>query len=297
MRATLATWRGFVDKTARGGFRILTVAAVALLPAMAAGLYMRARPILARQSLSRLLFSTDWRPGAGRFGMGAFLAGTVSVAGVSILLSAPLALLAAIYLAEYASRRVRAAVLPLVDLLAGIPSVIYGVWGILIVVPGVRSLARLCGTDSSGYSLLAGAAVLAVMVTPFILHLTREVLVAVPREMREAALALGATRWQTLRHVVLRRARRGIGAAVLLGLSRALGETIAVLMVVGNVAQVPRSLFDPIYPLPALLANSYGEMMSVPLYDSALLTAALALMAAVAAIHLLARAAMRLLEK
>ena len=126
--------------------------------------------------------------------------------------------------------------------------------------------------------MLAGGLVLAVMIVPIIIAVGEEVIRAVPQGLREASLALGATRWQTIRNVVLRRAWPGVAAAVVLGLSRAFGETMAVLMVVGNVPQVPHSIFDAAYPLTALIANNYGEMMSIPLYDAALLGGALILL-------------------
>ncbi len=129
---------------------------------------------------------------------------------------------------------------------------------------------------------------LAVMVIPFIISITMEVFLAIPGEARETALALGATTWEMVRHVTLKHGRQGIVAAVILGFARAFGETMAVMMVVGNVPQVPRSPFDAVYPLPALIANNYGEMMSVPLYDSALLFAALLLMLVVGGFSLVA---------
>ena len=180
-------------------------------------------------------------------------------------------------------------VLPLIDLLSGIPSVIYGVWGIVVIVPAARWLSQRFGAWSSGYCLLSGALVLAVMVCPFIIHVAREVLSTVPFGIREASLSLGATKWQTVKLTVLRKALPGIVAAVILGLSRALGETIAVLMVIGNVPAIPKSLFDPAYPLPALIANNYGEMLSIPLYDSALFFAALLLFAVVLFFNIVSR--------
>ena len=116
------------------------------------------------------------------------------------------------------------------------------------------------------------------MIFPVIIHVSLEIFRAVPSEVREASLALGATRWQTVKHVVLRKALPGVVAAVVLGFSRAFGETMAVLMVVGNVPKIPDSVLDPAYPLPALIANNYGEMLSIPLYDSALMLAALILL-------------------
>ncbi len=149
---------------------------------------------------------------------------------------------------------------------------------------------RRCSVPStSGYCVLSGGLILAIMVVPIITALSFEVFTAVPDDMRVAALSIGATRWETIKHVVFRKAYPGIIATVILGFSRAFGETMAVLMVVGNVAKVPGSLFDPAYPLPALIANNYGEMMSIPLYDSALMLAALILLIIVVIFNILAK--------
>lgn len=269
---------------------LLTLAAAALVPIMALALFLRARPILMTRPWTELLLSTTWRPLEGAFGFYPFIVGTLWVTGIAMIIAVPPSLLSSIYLAEYASSRVRALAKPFIDLLAGIPSVVYGVWGVLTVVPFIQdyvapALSRWLGfiplfrsANPTGFGVLAGGAVLAVMVFPVIIAVAEEVIRAVPQELREASLALGATRWQTVKHVVMRHARPGVLAAVVLGFSRAFGETIAVLMVVGNVPQIPRSIFDAGYPLPALIANNYGEMMSIPLYDSALLAAALILL-------------------
>lgn len=268
----------------------LALAASVLVPLIALALLTRARPILASRPLGELLWSTAWHPLRGEFGFWPFIMGTIWVTGVAMVIAVPLSLLVAIYLAEYASARLRNFAKPFIDLLAGIPSVVYGVWGVLTVVPFVErtvapTLSRLLGalglfrTDNpTGYGVLAGGLVLAVMVLPIIIAVADEVIRAVPQGLREASLALGATRWQTIKSVVLRRAWPGVMAAVVLGLSRAFGETMAVLMVVGNVPQVPHSIFDAAYPLTALIANNYGEMMSIPLYDAALLGGALILL-------------------
>lgn len=243
------------------------------------GLFWKSRAILAVKPVGRLLFSSAWQPLKGEFGLWPFLMGTLWVTTVALVIALPISLLTAVYLSEYAPRTIREFARPLIDLLAGVPSVVFGVWGMLAVVPFVgRVLAPLFGTTSSGYSILAGGIVLAVMIFPTIIHVSLEVFASVPRALREASLSLGATRWETVRRVVLRKGGQGILAAGLLGLSRAFGETMAVLMVVGNVPVVPRSLFAPGYPLPALIANNYGEMMSIPLYDSALMLAALVLL-------------------
>jgi phosphate transport system permease protein len=224
--------------------------------------------------------------------------GTIWVTFLALIIAAPISLFVAIFLSEYAPRRIREIARPMIDLLAGLPSVIYGVWGVLLIVPFVgRYLAPLFGTYSSGYSILAGGLVLAVMILPTIIHVLLEIFRAIPQAMREASLSLGATKWETVKYVLLRQGASGILAAFVLGLSRALGETMAVLMVVGNVARVPRSLFDGGYPLPALIANNYGEMMSIPLYDSALMLAAAILLILVMIFNLIARLVLIRLER
>ena len=280
---------------------LLTLSAALLVPLIALALFLRARSILAARPLGELLFSTTWHPLRGEFGFFPFIMGTLWVTGVAMIIAVPPSLLVAIYLAEYGPARLRAVAKPLIDLLAGIPSVVYGVWGMLTVVPFVErtvapALNRWLGVlglfrteNPTGYGVLAGGLVLAVMVVPIIIAVGEEVIRAVPQGLREASLALGATRWQTTRNVVLRRAWPGVMAAVILGLSRAFGETMAVLMVVGNVPQVPHSVFDAAYPLTALIANNYGEMMSIPLYDAALLGGALILLLIVLAFNTASR--------
>jgi phosphate transport system permease protein len=274
---------------------------VVLTLAVVVALAIRAHPLLAVQPLDTLLTSSEWHPLRGQFGFLSFIIGTVWVTFLAMGLAVPPCLLSAIYLAEYASKRLREVTKPMLDLLAGIPSVVYGLWGVLMVVPFVRDVSTplvarylgrvplLCVDNPTGYGVLSGGVVLAVMVFPVMISVMEEVVRAVPNGMREAALALGATRWQVVKGVVLRRALPGIIAAIVLGFSRAFGETMAVMMVVGNVIQAPRSLFDAAYPLPALIANNYGEMMSIPLYDSALLAAALVLLAIVLIFTITAR--------
>jgi phosphate transport system permease protein len=289
------------DRLAKWTMGLLTLTAGLLVPAMAIALFLRARPILAVKPLGELLLSTTWHPLQGAFGFYPFITGTLWVTTVAMVIAVPPSLLTAIYLAEYTRPQIRTLAKPFIDLLAGIPSVVYGVWGVLTVVPFIGrtvapALSRWLGfiplfraDNPTGYSVLAGSAVLAVMVFPVIIAVAEEVIRAAPQGLREASLALGATRWQTVKHVVLRRTLPGIVAAVVLGFSRAFGETMAVLMVVGNVPQVPRSIFDAAYPLTALIANNYGEMMSIPSYDAALLGAALILLLVVLAFNIISR--------
>jgi phosphate transport system permease protein len=271
--------------------RLMLAAAIfssALVFIVAFTLFLRSEPILEAKSLGELLLSSTWLPSQGEFGFYPFIIGTVYVTALAMVFAIPLSILSAVYLAEYANERLKSMILPLIDLLAGIPPVVFGLFGVLAIVPLVAGIAPLFensgipllsgGGYSTGYSILAGGIVLAIMVFPIIISISYEVFKAVPFEVREASLSLGATRWQTVKHAVIRAALPGIAAAVILGFSRAIGETMAVLMVVGNVVKIPSSIFDSAYPLPALIANNYGEMMSIPMYDSALLLAALILM-------------------
>jgi phosphate transport system permease protein len=272
---------------------------VVLILAIGLALLIKSWPVLAGKSLVDVLFSSVWKPSRGQFGYYPFIIGTVWVTVLAMVMSVPVSLLAAVYLAEYASRRVRAVAKPMLDLLAGIPSVVFGLCGWLAVVPAVAAFsewktARFGGDEfSTGLCVLSAAIVLAIMVFPVTICVCEEVLRSVPHQAREASLAVGATHWQTVKHVLLRAVYPGIMAAVILGFSRAFGETMAVLMVVGNVARVPHSVLSPAYTLPSLVANSYGEVMSIPRQDSALMLAALILMVVVLFFNLLARFVVR----
>lgn len=227
-----------------------------------------------------------------------FIMGTLWVTGLSIIIAVPTCLLAAIYLSEYAKERILHFVNPLIDILAGIPSVVFGLWGVIFIVPLIREyIAPLFGVSLTGYSILAGGLVLSIMIVPVIIHVLNEVFKAVPVELREASLSLGATKWQTIKLVVLKKAMPGVIAAIVLGLSRAFGETMAVLMVVGNVVKIPHSVLDPGYPLPALIANNYGEMLSIPSYDSALMFSALILLIIVVFFNVFSRFALVRIER
>lgn len=282
--------RLFKDTLAQKTMLVLTFIPGLIVLLILVGLFLKAEPILADKPFFSLLFSSAWSPLKGNFGLFPFIMGTLWVTFVALIMAVPVSLLTAIYLSEYAPRFIREFTKPVIDLLAGLPSVIYGVWGVLLIVPFVSQiLAPLFGAQSSGYSILAGGLVLAIMIFPTIISVCLEVFSSIPYEMRETSLSLGATKWETVRYVVLKKGLQGIIAAVVLGLSRAFGETMAVLMVVGNIPRVPKSVFDGGYPLPALIANNYGEMMSVPLYDSALMLAAGTLLLVVLFFNILVR--------
>ena len=228
-------------------------------------------PALSRFGFGFLTSST-WDPVAGEYGAIPAIAGTLITSLIALVIATPLALGAAIFIAEFAPGWLRTPVAFLMDLLAAIPSVVYGLWGIFVLVPALREhvmpfLATTLGLGrfslfsgpAYGNSVLAAGLVLAVMVIPYITAVAREVLLAVPRSQREAALALGATRWEMIFGAVLPYAKVGILGGVILGLGRALGETMAVTMVIGNRHEVPSSLFEPGYTMASLIANEFTE--------------------------------------
>ena len=270
----------------RGGLYLL----LAIPVLITAGLYWKAAPLLGSHSLTGLIFSGKWFPMKGEFGFMPFIYSSVYVTVLSFILSAPLCLFAAVYLTQFGKRRLLNIMLPVIDILGGIPSVVYGVWGVLVIVPAVSTyVAPFFGAASSGYSLLAGGIVLAVMCIPYMLNMLIEVFHTIPVGMKEASLSLGATHWEMVKHVIIRKGFPGIISAFGLGIAKAFGETIAVLMVVGNTFGASLSPFSPGYPLPALIANNYGEMMSIPDYDSALMFAALLLFVIILIINLFFR--------
>lgn len=296
--ASKTSWfRLLKDKMAGSVMLTFTLIAVLLLVFIGVGLVVKSLPILHEKSLWELICTSKWKPMRGDFGFLPFIMGTLWVTMIAIIWTLPVSLFTAIFLTENSRPYVKKVVFPALDILAGLPSVVYGVWGILVVVPWIsEKLAPHFVEYSTGYSTLAGGVILGIMILPLLISLFVELFSSVPREYREASLSLGATRWQTTKKVLLRKTFPGIVAAVTLAISRAMGETIAVLMVCGNIVQLPTSLFDGCYPLPALIANNYGEMLSLPLYESALMFAALILFVVVFVFNLGSRLILRRIE-
>lgn len=228
-------------------------------------------PALERFGLG-FLTSSEWDPPHNMFGAAPAIYGTIVSSILALVIATPLALGVAIFLSEFAPAWLRQPVAFLVDLLAAIPSVVYGLWGIFVLLPLLRQhvmpfLAGLPGLGrlplfqgpAYGSSMLAAGLILAIMILPYISAVSREVLMAVPRSQREAALALGATKWETIADAVVPYARSGIVGGIILGLGRALGETMAVTMLIGNVHQISASLFAPGYTMASLIANEFAE--------------------------------------
>ena len=303
-RADYYKRRRIIDQYLSRFFYILTALPVFLAVVLFLTLLVHSWPLLSVKPLWQLIANQTWLPTEGQFNFLPFIAGTLWVTFTALIIAVPPCLLVTIYLSEYAHRALREMMKPVLDLLAAIPSVVFGVWGVLAVVPWVKDLAVFSkkylgfipifsSSNSTGFSILAGSIVLAIMIGPFIISMAFEVLRAVPDGYREASLSVGATRWETIKLVLFPKISSGIIAAIVMGASRALGETMAVLMVVGNVAHIPTSIFDPAYPLPALIANNFGEMLSIPLYDAALMTAAFILLILVLIFNIVASLMLR----
>jgi phosphate transport system permease protein len=255
---------------------------LAVLALIAFSTTKEAWPAFRSQGVS-FVTSDDWVPAEGRFGALAFIYGTLLVSAIAVVFAVPVSLGIALFANEAASTRMRRPVVYVVDLLAAIPSVVYGLWGVLVLAPALRPLfdslgdavegwpvlGTLFGPGSSGRSFLTAGIILAVMITPIITSLSREVIATVPSAQREAAYGMGATRWEMIRAAVLPWSRGGITGAVMLGLGRAMGETIAVALVVGSSAQITLDLLAPGDTMAAVIANEFGEASGT--YRSALI--------------------------
>ncbi|HZB27361.1 MAG TPA: phosphate ABC transporter permease subunit PstC [Gemmatimonadales bacterium] len=254
-------------------FRLVLTVAALLIPALLGflvyELWTGASLAVERFGLEFITSST-WDPVAEEFGAFPLIFGTLLSSLIALLIAVPLSLGVAIYLTEFAPKVVRQPVAFLIGLLAAIPSVVYGLWGIFVLIPVLRSTAFPLLRDTFGFlpffqgaiygpSMLAAGIILAIMVMPYIMSVSREVLLAVPNTQREAALALGATRWEAVITAVVPYARSGLIGAVILGLGRALGETMAVTMVIGNRHEIAASLFAPGYTMAAAIANEFSE--------------------------------------
>jgi phosphate transport system permease protein len=247
----------------------------------------------------KFFFGTAWNPVSGDFGALPFVYGTLMSSLIALVIAVPLAVGVSIFITEMCPKFLRGPLSFLTELLAAIPSVVYGLWAVFILVPLLRehvdpllirafSWSGIFAQPDFGVGLLAAGVILSIMILPIISSLTREVMVAVPHSQREAVLALGATRWEMIRMGVLRNARIGIVGSVILGLGRALGETMAVTMVIGNSPQILKNLLAPAYSMASVIANEFSEA-SDDTYRSALIEIGLALFIVTIIVNALAR--------
>ncbi len=287
----IALKTSFRGRLADAGFRYTMLACSASILVIV-GLLLYELTVRSRLSLHEFglgfFVGTDWDPVMGKFGALPFIYGTLVSSLVAVALAVPLAVGVAVYVTEMCPRALRGIISFLTELLAAIPSVVYGLWAIFILAPILRDYVEpflestlgwtgLFTGPKFGLGMLAAGVILAIMIVPIISSITREVLVAVPQNQREATLALGATRWEMIRMGVLRNARAGILGSVILGLGRALGETMAVTMIIGNRPEIAKSLFAPGYTMASVIANEFSEATG-DLYLSALVEIGLALL-------------------
>jgi phosphate transport system permease protein len=286
------------DRIYRRALTGFALALPSLLLVILGVLFVSAIPALRRFGPS-FLWTSTWDPVAEVYGAAPMIFGTLASSLLALLIAVPLALGVAIFLTEFSPRWLRQPVAFLVELLAAIPSVVYGLWGIFVLIPFLRSyvvppLKAVLGWTPFlqgvfyGNSLLAGGMILAIMIVPYIAAVSREVLLAVPTSQREAALAMGATRWEAVRSAVLPYGRAGLIGAVILGLGRALGETMAVTMLIGNRHDIGISVLQPAYTMAAAIANEFSEA-TTNMYHSALFEVGLVLFVVTVVVNAIAR--------
>lgn len=228
---------------------LIAFSALSVLGLITLFIFSEGLPIMFRHGLKNFLFNLDWYPTEGSFGLLPMIIGSLLVTAEAMLVGVPLGLAGAIYLTQFSSKKVRIVVKPLIELLAGIPSVVYGFIGVVILVPLIRTYL-----GGPGLSVMAAAIILGIMILPTILSISIDSLMALPPSYREGSIALGATQWQTVRLVLLPAARSGVVAGIILGMGRAVGETMAVIMIAGNAINLPRSILDPVRTLTANIA-------------------------------------------
>jgi len=253
----MALKRQTKEKAIKSTFLMIALSSIMVLALIMIFLFMEGLPIFRVYPVSKFLFGHLWYPTSDPpdFGIFPLLAGSLAVTAVSSAIAIPLGVMTAIYLAEIARPRMRQCVKPVVELLAALPSVVIGFFGMVIVAPFLQDIFDI----ATGLNLFNAAIMLAFMSVPTICSISEDAIYSVPGELREASLALGATHWETIVRVVLPASTSGISTGVILGMSRAIGETMVVLMVAGGAAMIPTSIFDPVRPMPASIAAEMAE--------------------------------------
>jgi phosphate ABC transporter permease protein PstC len=273
------------DPLLRWTLTALAALILALIAYFFIRLYAEAKPAFDRFGYFGFAFNSDWNVPKDVYGALPLLTGTLITAVIALVIGVPVAVSAALYVSELCPGRLRTPLVTMIELLAAVPSVVYGLWGVYVLIPNLKpvetwfsdtfSFLPLVGAPVAGPNLFIGGLVLAIMVVPIVMAIAREVIATVPPDHKEAALALGATRWEMIRMAVLPYARSGISGAAMLGLGRAIGETIAVVLVVGNNPSLPKDVFSQGYTLAAVIANEFGEADAI--HRAALIAAGLLL--------------------
>lgn len=235
------------------GLFLTAVSSILIIGLIIIFIFLEGFPAMQSYGVVNFIFGMDWSPSDNQFGVFPMIVGSLGITALSLLMAVPLGILCAIFLAEIAPNSMRKILKPTIQTLAGIPSVVYGFFGLIILVPFMRE--QFGGT---GFSMFTASVILTVMILPIIISVSEDALRSIPHEYKEASLALGATHWQTIKNVIFPAAIPGIITSVILGMGRAVGETLAIIMVAGNVVQIPNSIFDPVRALTSNIAIEMG---------------------------------------
>ena len=234
-------------------FFVFALSSISVLALITIFIIANGAPIIAKVGIIDFIFGMKWAPSQGYYGMFPMIIGSVTLTLGAAIIGVPIGICCSIFLAEFAPSWMKSIFRPAIQLLAGIPSVVYGFWGLLFVVPFIRTYL-----GGPGLSMLAGSIILAIMILPTVISISEVSLLALPRQYKEGALALGMTHWQTIRHVMIPAAKSGIVSSVILGIGRAIGETMAVIMVLGNAVAIPTSVLDPLRTLTTNIGIEMG---------------------------------------
>jgi phosphate ABC transporter permease protein PstC len=295
-RPSAARWP---DIVLRWTLTAIAVGVLALIAFFFIRLYGESRPLFDVVGPFDFVFSNEWVPSQNNYGALPLVVGTLITSVIALAIGVPVAVAAAIYVTELCPRRLQQPLIILVELLAAVPSVVYGLWGVFVLIPKLRpaeqwfsdtfSFLPFVGGAVAGPNYFIAGLILAIMILPIVSAISREVISTVPVEHKEAALALGATRWEMLRMAVLPYSRAGISGAAMLGLGRAIGETIAATLVIGNAAVIGKTIFSQGYTLAAVIANEFGEAASNPVHRASLIAAGLVLFVLTLVVNAIAR--------
>src|SRR3954447_21770955 len=288
------------DLVLKWGLRALALAVLALLAYFFVKFYQEAHPVFASFGVIDFIFGNDWDVSADVFEALPLVVGTLITAALALVIGVPIAVATAIFLTELCPRVAKGPLTVMVDLLAAVPSVVYGLWGFFFLIPKLRPIEQwftdtfhfipfFGGATLAGPNYFIAGLVLAIMILPIVSAISREVLTTVPPDHKEAALALGMTRWEMIKTAMLPYSRRGIVGGSMLGLGRAIGETIAVVIVIGDAPVIGQNIFDQGYTLASVIANEFGEAASQPLHRAALIGAGLVLFVLTFVVNAVAR--------
>src|SRR5437763_111753 len=288
------------DIAFENGLRLVAFLILVLIAFFFVRLYVEASPAFQRFGFFGFVFTNNWDVSREVFGALPLLAGTLITSATALLIGVPVAVAAALFVSQLCPRRFRGGLTIMLELLAAVPSVVYGLWGVFVLIPNLQGAEKwfartfdfipfIGGGVVRGPNYFIAGLILAIMILPIVTAISREVIATVPLDHKEAALALGATRWEMIRTAVLPYSRAGISGAAMLGLGRAIGETIAVTLVIGNAPTIGKHLFAQGYTLAAVIANEFGEAASNPLHRSALIAAGLVLFVLTLIVNAVAR--------